>query len=192
MYNSNVQNPDFDDIRASIDGDGEAYKRLMQRYQADIARLMWRFSRDRNICERLVQDVFVEVYFSLNSFQGKAPFVHWLRKIATRTGYKFWKHRDKQKEIVSLEDFDFVKQQPDDDIESEKAGEIIYSLLGRMGRADRLVLTLMYLEGLTIEQIADQTGWTRAAVKMRAMRARKKIRRIAEKENIWEKLGWTK
>lgn len=187
-----MQNPDFDDIRASIDGDGEAYKRLMQRYQADIARLMWRFSRDRNICERLVQDVFVEVYFSLNSFQGKAPFVHWLRKIATRTGYKFWKHRDKQKEIVSLEDFDFVKQQPDDDIESEKAGEIIYSLLGRMGRADRLVLTLMYLEGLTIEQIADQTGWTRAAVKMRAMRARKKIRRIAEKENIWEKLGWTK
>ena len=185
-----MQNPDFDDIKASIDGDGEAFRLLMQRYQADIARLMWRFCRNRDTCERLVQDVFVEAFLSLKSYKGKAPFVHWLRKIATRTGYRFWKQRDKEKQLVSFEDFDFIKDEQNDDIEPEKAGELMYSLLGRLDAADRTVMTLMYLEEYSIEQIAEQTGWTKAAVKMRAMRSRKKLRQIAEKEKIWEKLGW--
>jgi len=48
----------------------------------------------------------------------------------------------------------------------------------------------MYFEDCTIKEIAERMGWTRAAVKMRAMRARKKLRKMAEREKNLEKLEW--
>ncbi len=50
---------DLQDILASAAGDPEAYRRLVKAYEQQITRLMWRFTRDKNECETLVQDVFV-------------------------------------------------------------------------------------------------------------------------------------
>jgi RNA polymerase sigma-70 factor (ECF subfamily) len=139
---------------------------------------------------RLVQDTFVEAYFSLKSYKAKAPFLHWLKKIATRTGYRFWKEQDKEKRFLPLEDIDIAAKETQQEIEPEKASEILHALLGQLDRADRLVLTLMYFEDCTIKEIAERMGWTGAGTKMRAMRARRKLKKIAEKEKILEKLEW--
>jgi RNA polymerase sigma-70 factor, ECF subfamily len=185
-----VENADWNDIEACLNGDAEAYKRLVQKYEEQIARLMWRFAPNRANCEKLVQDVFVEAYFSLKSYEGKAPLLHWLKKIGTRVGYKFWKEQDKTRRFLPLQDFDFVEKNDENSIDPDKAAEILYALLEQLTRADRLVLTLMYFENCSIEEVTRRTGWTSPAVKSRAMRARKKIKEIAEKENLLEKLGW--
>lgn len=191
-YNINVEN-DFDDILASLDGDGEAFRRLMQTYQQQIVRLMWRFTRDKVECESLVEDVFVEAYFSLKSYKGKGPFLHWLNKIATRVGYRFWKQQNRAKLFIPIEDFDTVETKTDEvEIDSSEAAAALHLLLGRLQPDDRLVLTLMYLEQCTIEEIAQRMGWTRAGTKMRAMRARGKLKKIAEKENFSERFEWIK
>ena len=174
-----MNNTDLDDIQACLDGDDGAYKRLVQKYEAQVQKLMWRFSRDRAVCEELVQDVFVEAYFSLPSNRGQAPFIHWLSKISTRVGYRFWKAQAREKSHVPLADFDAVSQVDEDSIEPSQAAEILHSLLGRLGEANRLVLTLLYFEGLSTREIAERMGWTRAMVKMRALRARKQIKKIA-------------
>ena len=70
----------------------QAYARLVRRYQSEIADQMWRFSRQVSVAEELVQEVFVEAYFSLAKFRGQSPLLHWLRRIATRVGYRYWKH----------------------------------------------------------------------------------------------------
>jgi RNA polymerase sigma-70 factor (ECF subfamily) len=184
-----VKNSDWDDIQACLNGDKEAYGRLVRKYEAQVARLMWRFSRNRAVCERLVQDVFVEAYFSLKSYRGKAPFIHWLRKIATRVGYRFWKEQQ-DKVDVPLMDFDAVEKVDEESIDPSEAAKILHSLLALLPRADRLVLTLMYFEDCSTREIAERMGWTRAMAKMRAYRARKKIKEIAEKERLLEKLGW--
>jgi RNA polymerase sigma-70 factor (ECF subfamily) len=186
-----VENLDWDDIQASLGGNGAAYERLVRRYQEQITRLMWRFSRDSAVCERLVQDTFVEAYFSLKSYKAKAPLLHWLKKIGTRVGYRFWKERDKAKGLLPLEDVDFAVQDNQKEIEPEKAAEILHAILAQLNSADRLVLTLMYFEDCSIKEIAQRMGWTQAAVKMRALRARKKLKKTAEKEKILEKLEWT-
>jgi len=82
-------NLDAADIRDSLAGDGDAYGRLVERYQQPIAAAMWRFTRDRRQWEELVQDVFVEGYLSLGTYSARAPLLHWLRRIATRVGYRF-------------------------------------------------------------------------------------------------------
>ncbi|MHC4568866.1 MAG: RNA polymerase sigma factor, partial [Planctomycetota bacterium] len=77
-----------------------------------------------------------------------------------------------------------------DTIDPSVAAEVLHSLLARLPRADRLVLTLMYFEQCSTRDIAEQMGWSRAVVKMRAFRARRKLKTIAERENLLEKLGW--
>jgi DNA-directed RNA polymerase specialized sigma24 family protein len=52
-------------------------------------------------------------------------------------------------------------------------------------------MTLIYFEGCSTEEVAERMGWNRGIVKMRAYRARKKLREIAERENLAEELGWT-
>jgi len=196
-----VENLDWDDIQASLHGDSAAFERLVRRYQQQIAQLCWRFSRDPAVCERLVQDTFVEAYLSLKSYKAKAPFIHWLKKIATRTGYRFWKEQDREKRFLSLsafsetsptgwEELDFPAPENRQEIEPEKAAQILNALLEKLETSERLVLTLMYLEDCSIKDIAERMGWTTAGTKMRAMRARNKLRKIAEKEKILEKLEW--
>jgi len=192
IYNSVVEN-EFDDILASINGDSNAYRRLVQTYQPQIVSLMWRFTRDRTEAEQLVQDVFVEAFLSLKSYKGHGPFSHWLKKIATRVGYRFWKQQDKARLLVSVEDFDTIDE-PDEpgEIDPTEAAAALHSLLAKMPTDDRLVLTLMYFEDCPIDEIAHRMGWTTAGTKMRAMRARGKLKKIAEKEKFSERFEWIK
>ena len=185
-----MESTDRKDIEACLGGDKDSYEKLIRRYEMQITKLMWRFSRNPAVCEELVQEVFVEAYFSLKSYRGRAPFLHWLRKIGTRVGYRFWKEQEKRKTHVSLTDFDVIEKENIDSIDSQTAAEILHSLLARLPQADRLVLMLMYFEQKSTREIAEMMGWNRAMVKMRALRARKKIKSIAERENLLEKLGW--
>jgi RNA polymerase sigma-70 factor (ECF subfamily) len=171
---------DLEDIRQSRNGDSEAYRRLIERYQRQIGQILWRFSRDRLIHEELVQDVFVEAYISLDRYHGKAPFVHWLSRIATRVGYGYWKQkaRQKKKENFSLKEWD---QLPDDSMERmdpSHAAELVYKLLGQLPPRDRLVLTLRYLEDCDVAETAQRTGWTKSMVKVQTWRARNKLRNL--------------
>jgi RNA polymerase sigma-70 factor, ECF subfamily len=68
---------------------------------------------------------------------------------------------------------------------------VLNALLARLAPQDRLVLTLAYLEDCSMKEIAEQTGSTEDAVKMRAYRARNLLRQIAEREHLLEALGWT-
>jgi RNA polymerase sigma-70 factor (ECF subfamily) len=182
-------NSDFADIQACINGDTGAYKRLIMKYEADLTRLMWRFTRDKTECEGLVQDVFVEAYLNLRSYQGRGPFLNWLKRIGTRTGYRFWKERYKAGRCVSLQNCETPFEKLTVSIRPQDAAELLHILLSRLPDKDRLILTLMYLEECDTREIARRMGWTHTAVKMRAMRARNKIKNMAE-NGLLEKLGW--
>ena len=181
---------DWNDVEACRNGDDEAYARLVKRYEVEIAAQMWRFSRDPMVHRELVQDVFVESYYSLKGFRGDAPFLHWLRRIATRVGYRYWKKRSREPVKVPLEEWDGA-QQPEVSMEATRAATILHALLARLPPKDRLVLTLIYFEDCSTSEIASRTGWSQGMVKMRAHRARKKLKAIAEQENLVEDLRWT-
>lgn len=181
---------DRQDVLASIDGDGGAYGRLVRRYQNEIARYMWRFTRDRAECEELVQDVFVEAFVSLPGYRGEAPFLHWLRKIATRAGYRYWKRqaRERSRAEVPLDEQSAalaVGQEPQD---AAWAAETLHALLSELSLRDRLVLTMLYLEEQGVDEIAKATGWSRSMVKVQAYRARRRFRRVLEKHD-WRRDG---
>lgn len=180
------ENPQVDimDIRCALQGDGAAYARLVRRYEAGIARQMWQFTRDRATLEDLVHDVFVEAYLSLPGYQGNAPFEHWLRRIATRTGYRYWKHAAREREKkAALETLRIETAHPERLAPSE-AAECAFRMLAHLPPKDRLVLTLLYLEEWSVYEIAQCMGWSRTLVKVRAYRARQKLRAQLEAEGF--------
>ncbi len=59
---------DRPDIDAAKNGDHDAYRRLVERYEADISRLMWRFTQKDYVCEELLQEVIVEAFVSIDSY----------------------------------------------------------------------------------------------------------------------------
>jgi RNA polymerase sigma-70 factor (ECF subfamily) len=169
---------DIREIRATLTGDGEAYSRLISRYQNAISARMWRFSRDRRELEELVHDVFVEAYVSLKGFKAKAPFSHWLNRIATRVGYRWWKKQKRKTDRETpLQDWDqLIQDDSKDPWAPQEAAEMLHGLLAQLKPRDRLVLTLMYLEELSVNDIADQTGWSKTMVKVQVHRARKRLK----------------
>lgn len=167
-------------------GDAEAYRRLVLRRQDEIGRMMGRFSRDPAVRDELTHDVFVEAYLGLSNYRGSAPWTHWLRKIAVRVGYRHWtKRKAKNREVVlSQEDwrrFDgaspLASSSPE---EAADAAELVHVLLGQLPPGDRLILTLMYLEGCSLAEAADRAGWSVVAAKLRAFRARNRLKKLIE------------
>jgi RNA polymerase sigma-70 factor (ECF subfamily) len=179
---------DSEDIERSRRGDPDAYRRLIERHQGHVGKILWRFSRDRRVHEELVQDVFVEAYLSLSTYSGRAPFDHWLARIAARVGYRFWKEqsRQRQKDTFSLEEWDQIPDdaQAIDCLEPREAAVVLHDLLAQLPPRDRLVLTLRYLDERNVAETAQRTGWTKAMVKVQTLRARSKLRKLIEQSGM--------
>ena len=177
---------DWAEVQATLRGDGEAYARLVRRYQQPIAAYMWRFTRERGQWDELVHDVFVEAYLSLARYAGRAPLLHWLKRIATRVGYRYWQVRQRrQREVPVPADTDPAAAAVMGETESARhAGEVVHCVLHRLVPRDRLVLTLTYLEGCIVAQVAQLTGWTQTMVKVQTHRARKRLVKICQQMGI--------
>ena len=184
---SPVSEVDRADIAQTLGGDGQAYGRIVARYQDQIAAQMWRLSRQRTDCEQLVHEVFVEAYLSLGAYKGRAPLLHWLRRIATRVGYRYWKQQARARRQSSVPIQDWHRSvEPINNDAAEHAASVVHSLLGELPPRDRLVLTLIYLEGCSVAQAAELSGWSQTMVKVQAHRARKKLKKLLDDRQIDE------
>lgn len=176
---------DARDIRECLGGDEDAYARLVRRYQQPIANYMWRFTQDAVAWEELTHEVFVQAYFSLAKFRGQSPWLHWLKKIATRVGYGHWRQRERERRRVSLESIsEAAVAVADRELYPQESHELVQRLLEQVSPRDRLVLTLTYLESQSTEQIAALTGWSRTLVKVQLHRARQRLARISQSLGI--------
>jgi len=177
-----VLEQDWSDIRLTLTGDGAAYARLIGRYQQQLSRYLWRFTRSPQAHEELVQTVFVEAYFQLRSFAGRSPLSHWLQVIATRVGYRFWKGQTQQRQrnVMSIDTAGepMTNLSANDPLESAEAAARVHACLERLPPRDRLVITLLHLEEKSIAEIAQYTGWSQTMVKVQAYRARGKLARL--------------
>ncbi len=180
---------DSDDLRLIQEiqvGNRDAFSLIVQKYQSTIAFQMWKFSKNSLETEELVHDVFVEAYLSLKNFRSQSPFLHWLRKIAVRVGYKHLKSLNRnqvQKEKLT----EHFKNKPfnSDRVDDVEASDLLKKCLALLPPKDRLVLTLIYWENCNIKEAAELTGWSQILVRVQASRARKKLSHLlkAQEEN---------
>ena len=179
---------DYYEVIKVKEGDNSAFDILMFRHQETIAKQMRRFSTNLDIIEELTQTVFVNAYKSIDNYEPRAPFLHWLRTIASRVGYNYWRTESKKPKTVQLEDWD---QRPEDKV-SERAhdtSEVLNMVLSKIPLKERQVLCMMYLDKMSVKEVAETMEWTVAMVKMRSYRSRKKLRKLLNDKELGDILN---
>jgi len=171
---------DLVDIRAILNGDSERYARIIARYQNTVGDYMWRFSRIPAKRDQLVHDVFVDAYLGLAKFRGEAPLIHWLRKIATRVGYRYWSQQAKEiaRGETSIEPYHGELAQVTLRHSSDERTELLHQAMECLKPRDRLTLVLIYFEQLSIREAAEALGWSETLVRVQAHRARRRLEKL--------------
>jgi len=182
---------DFDIIRIIIAGDVNAFEILINRYQGHVFSIVRKHIPTAQ-AEEVAHDVFVRAYQGLGGYSKKSGFKQWLAGIAVRTCYDFWREKYRVKEVPMSQLSDAHREWIENAISDSsgqsyeegdrhaRALEILDVVLARMSAADRMVLSLTYLEGYTHKEAAGLLGLSIANVKIRAHRARKKLHKIAD------------
>lgn len=139
-----------------------------------------------------MQEVFLKLLQKVGSYRERpgVPFEHWVSRLAVRTcldalraerSRPEWRMADLGEGEQEWLDYLMQRNAEVPEERDREAKGIVTRLLEQLSPPDRLVLTLLDLEGRSTQEIAQMTGWTRPMVKMRAMRARRKLRDVAEK-----------
>jgi RNA polymerase sigma-70 factor (ECF subfamily) len=145
----------------------------------------------------LTQTVFMKVFANLDQYSGKAPLEHWVSRIAVNTCIKALRSEKVRPELrwadlseEQVEVMDWLAA-TDEDIRPDRnlaSRELVEKMLSQLKPKDRLVISLMNLEGRTIEEVRQITGWSQAVIKVRAFRARGKLRKLYQSLIKEEKL----
>jgi RNA polymerase sigma factor (sigma-70 family) len=190
--------PDFDvqdclqRVRA---GDMASAGRLIQHLHPLVRRWVRNHMPRRESEEDLMQEVFLKLLQKLESYQPRVgvPFEHWVSRLTVRTcldalraekARPEWRMADLSEGETEWLDYMLQRQTETPYTPDREAQAIVTRLLAQLSPPDRLVLTLLDLEERSTQEIAQMTGWTRPMVKMRAMRARHKLRVIAQQWNL--------
>lgn len=178
-------------VAASGSGDEAAFEQLFERHRRQVARIAGRFFPQREQIEEIIQDSFTKAYFALGTYHGthEASFRAWLTQIAVNTCYDQLRRLRRRPEHT-VEEFDdqeaheFAGQlrAAGSDIEGALVSrDLALKLLARLSAEDRLVLTLLDVEGFSVAEIAEMTNWSVSKVKVRAHRARAHLRRVMQR-----------
>jgi RNA polymerase sigma-70 factor (ECF subfamily) len=129
----------------------------------------------------------MKVFANLEQYSGKAPLEHWVSRIAVNTCIKALRAEKVRPELrwadlpeEEAQVLDWLAS-TDDDLRPDRnvaSRELVEKLLGQLKPKDRLVISLMNLEGRTIEEVREITGWSVPVIKVRAFRARGKLRKL--------------
>ena len=189
MSNSSSKPSDVEIVRRVMEGEINAFESLLLRYKDHVLEVVKKHV-PYNEVEETAHDVFVRAYQSLSTFKGRSSFKQWLSAIAVRACYDFWRKRYRSRELpmssLTEEHQEWLEKvvsnrsgQSFADKDSQgKARELLDWALNRLSPEDRMVLELVYLEGLSGREAADLLGWSVANVKVRSLRARRKLRNL--------------
>lgn len=174
-------------IQRAQGGDEAAFMELVTRYKPRITKMAARFGRDTAEVGDLTQEIFLEVWKSIPGYQAKAPFEHWLSRVALNRCRKFLRKEYKRRnsEFTIDKPLETVGETAPDQQREKEAKEILDDAMRQLKPDDALVLTLRELDGYSLQEVADLTGWKVAAVKVRAHRARKRLKEILEQTGEW-------
>lgn len=168
-------------------GDRAALEAIVRRHHEDVARVLWRFARQPADLEDLVQETFLRALRNLGQWRSDRPFIHWLRRIAANTGRDYYRRhavrRRWQVDIPPEEDGDPPRPEavdPNPDPAARAAADEVKTMLSRLPPDDASILTLHYLEGWSLHDVAAAYGWSHTAAKLRAWRARARLRALYE------------
>lgn len=162
-------------VAAARRGNDNAFSDLVRLHQHRVFRLAGRFFRRREDVEDAAQETFLTAWRKLETYKAKAPFEHWLTRVCLNCCYGKLRKGKHVEQPFEAEPDTLCGASPD-----PVAALEVERLLRPLSPQDRFVLLLLDGEGWSVAEIAERLGWTKVNVKVRAHRARKKLRQLLE------------
>lgn len=178
--------------RAGESGDEAAFAEIVRRYGPRVFHVASRFFRQREAVEDAAQEIFLKAFTQLGNFEGRGSLEGWLTRIATHICLNILRSekRRPQYELSPLDEDETVwlenrladlsneKQRSDE--EQMVAADLVDRVIGTLNPDDRLVLMLVDGADNSVKEVAEMTGWSESKVKVRAFRARRRMREAVD------------
>ena len=184
-------------VKAALQHDDEAARALVRQLYPLVAKIVRAHRPRRTPEEDICQMIFIKVFQKLPQFSGKAPLEHWVSRIAVNTCLNQieserirpeLRHADlsgEEQAVIENLTTSGDELAPDHRFASR---QLVEHLLAALKPVERLAIDLLYLQGRSVEEIRKITGWSATLVKVRAFRARQKMKeslaRISAKESL--------
>ena len=184
-------------VKAALQHDDEAARALVRQLYPLVSKLVRTHRPRRTAEEDLCQMIFIKVFQKLSQFSGKVPLEHWVSRIAVNTCLNQieservrpeLRHADlSEEEQAVVENLAISADElaPDRRFASR---QLVEHLLDALKPVERLAIDLLYLQGRSVEEIRKITGWSATLIKVRAFRARQKMKGQLAKISAREKL----
>jgi RNA polymerase sigma-70 factor (ECF subfamily) len=185
--------PELELARLARTGDESAFAEIVRRYGPRVFHTAGRFFRRREQVEEAAQEVFLKAFTQLDTFEGRGSFEGWLTRIATNTCLNLVRGARRRPELSASDlsedesawlDNSLAGAAAERQRSAERglvAADLAERVLGTMSEDDRLVLMMMDGEEASVKEVAEATGWSESNVKVKAMRARRRMREAVEK-----------
>lgn len=189
---------DVDDcLRRWKNGDEAAAEQLIAHLFPVISKIVRTHLPRRDEEKDLVQEILMKTFSKLHQFKGDAPITHWVSRLALTTCLDRLRAQKIRPEIrradLTPEESDafdaaWLTGSSPDAGNAIVARDLVDKILASLSPEDRSLILMVDLEGRSLQEIADSTGWSISKVKMRLFRVRPQLRQMIQKlENEHEK-----
>ena len=193
LSHSHEQDSDLELARFARDGDESAFEEILRRYSPRVFQFASKFFRQRSLVEEAAQEVFLKAFVELGSYEGRGSMEGWLTRITTNTCLNLLRSSKRRPELTVSDLTEDETNWLDNKLagaamerhqSSERnlaAADLAGRVLETMTPDDRLVLTLIDGEEASVKDIVDMTGWSESKIKVKAFRARRRMREAVDK-----------
>jgi RNA polymerase sigma-70 factor (ECF subfamily) len=173
-------------VRRVRAGDEEAARALVQRLYPTVLKSVRCHLPQHCSEEDLAQAVFAKVFSKLDQFSGLVPLEHWVSRITVNTCLTQLTREKVRPELrmsdLAPEDHVVIEHllKTEDEIPAQRAmdaRELLDKLLAMLKPEERLIINLLHLEERSTHEISLLTGWSISRIKVKAFRARNKMRK---------------
>ena len=165
--------------------DRKAQRELFNHYKHKVYELIYKSLGPKFDIDDVLQQVFIELFKSLNYFKGQSSLDTWVYKIGSKicTTQLRKKYRKRQASIV----YDSTQIDNDKNLniseknyeeEQKELEEVIYNALDKLEPEKRIVITLFEMEGRTLEEISEILNIPLGTVKSRLFHGRKILQKL--------------
>lgn len=176
---------DLDLARRCVRGETEAQRAFFRAHRDRVHCVLYRILGSNREIDDLIQDAFLEIFRSLNSFRGEAQLGTWIDRICVRVARRhFGKRRPRAAPLELVAVADDPATRPDRRVEARDAARRLYAILDRVEVSHRIAFVLHVIDGRSLAEVAEATEATVIATKLRVWRTRKRIEEAARKDAV--------
>jgi len=175
---------DFELIKRAQAGDNAAFNEIVLAYRKRILGTIMRVIARPEDVEDVAQEVFLRLYFSLDQLRTAEVFEPWLYRLTVNAAYDYlrkqrrrpeYRMSDLSEQQVLMADATAGGKVEHDDQYQKKIRESVDALLGAVSEADRILLMLKEVEGLSLKELEKIYQVNENALKVRLFRARQRV-----------------